>query len=125
MFQRFRTLSIPYLGGNSAAVAGLIGLNLAFNILANSSFRMSAASTNWRGFITWQVVGNLAGFITVLTLTGLLKHLSLSIAYPVTMGLAIIGVQLVAAKWLFHEAITPHQWLGTLFIITGIWLIQR
>jgi multidrug transporter EmrE-like cation transporter len=49
----------------------------------------------------------------------------LSIAFPLTTGLAVLGVQVVASIWLFHEPIGDRQWLGTLAIVAGIWLIQR
>jgi multidrug transporter EmrE-like cation transporter len=101
----------------------LFGANLLFNILANSSFKVSAASDTLRGFLTWQVVGNLAGFITVLTLTGLLRYIPLHIAYPLSTGMAVVGVQVIAARLLFHEAIAPMQWLGTSLIVVGILLI--
>lgn len=104
-------------------VAGLIGCNLLFNIVANSSFKMSAASNTWRGFLAWQVVGNLAGLATVLTLTALLKFLPLHVAYPVTVGLAVIGVQVVGAALLFREVIAFRQWVGTLLVAAGILLI--
>jgi len=103
----------------------LLGGNLFFNILANAGFKLSAASSGWRGFLAWQVVGNLAGFITVLTLTGLLRYLPLHVAYPITAGLAVIGVQVVAARWLFGEAISSGQWLGTLLVAIGIVLVSR
>ncbi len=103
----------------------LLGSNLFFNILANAGFKLSAASSGWRGFLAWQVVGNLAGFITVLTLTGLLRYLPLHVAYPITAGLAVIGVQVVAARWLFGEAISSGQWLGTLLVAIGIVLVSR
>jgi multidrug transporter EmrE-like cation transporter len=102
----------------------LIGGNLLFNIVANASFKASAASSNWRGFLTWQVIGNLAGLITVITLTWLLKFLPLRVAFPVTTGLAVIGVQLVAAGWIFGESITPGQWLGTFLVVIGIALLS-
>jgi len=108
---------------SSGLVVALIGANLLFNIVANASFKQSASSSNWRGFLTWQVVGNLAGFITVLTLTGLLRYIPLHIAYSVVTGLAVVGVQVVAAALLFHETITVGQWLGTLLIVAGILLI--
>lgn len=101
----------------------LIGGNLLFNIIANTSFKLSAASPTLRGFLLWQVAGNLAGFITVLTLTGLLRFVPLRVAYPVTIGLAVIGVQVVAVKLLFHEPVSATQWLGTVFIVLGIVLI--
>ena len=82
--------------------------------------KVSAASNTTRDFIIWQVVGNLAGFITVLTLTGLLRDIPLHIAFTVTTGLAVLGVQVVAAGWLFHEPITTVQWFGALLVIVGI-----
>ncbi len=108
---------------NPVVVTALVGTNLLFNIIANASFKLSATSPTWRGFLTWQVVGNLAGFITVLTLTGLLRLIPLSIAFPLTTGLAVIGVQVVAARLFFHESVTPAQWLGTFLIVAGILII--
>ena len=110
-------------GKNLAGTLILIFCNLAFNVLANTGFKYSAISPNWRGFLTWQVVGNLAGFVTVLTLTGLLRFIPMHVAYPVTAGLSVIGVQVIAARILFHESITPAQWWGTLFVVVGILLI--
>ncbi len=103
----------------------LIGGNLIFNIVANASFKLSAASPTWRGFLTWQVIGNLAGLITVITLTWLLRYMPLHVAFPVTTGLTVIGVQLIAAGWFFHEPISSAQWLGTLLVILGIVLLSR
>ncbi len=101
----------------------VLALNLFFNIVGNASFKMSTTTGNVRGFLAWQVAGNIAGLITVLTLTALLRFVPLSIAYPLTTGLAVIGVQMIAAAALFHEAITPSQWLGTVCIALGIVLI--
>lgn len=101
----------------------LIALNLAFNIVANAGFKLSAESASRTGFLLWQVVGNLAGLITVLTLTAILRLIPLHVAYPLTVGLAVIGVQVFAAHLLFHEAISPRQWVGTLVIAAGIALI--
>jgi multidrug transporter EmrE-like cation transporter len=104
-------------------VVALILGNLFFNILANTGFKLSANSASWRGFLAWQVVGNLSGFIAVLNLTGAMRFIPLHVAYPVSAGLTVIGVQLFAARLLLHEAVTPAQWLGTLFIVAGIVLI--
>ncbi len=46
------------------------------------------------------------------------------VAYPATAGLAVIGVQVVAAGWLFGEPISPAQWLGTTLIVIGIVLVN-
>ncbi len=125
MFQRFRPSAIPLTQGHTPIIAGLLLLNLVFNILGNASFKLSALAANWKGLVGWQVAGNLAGFITVLTLTGLLKYLPLHVAQPMVQGLAIIGVQIVASKLFFHEAISPAQWIGMLLIVGGIVLIQK
>jgi len=105
------------------ASAVLILCYTVFSIIANSSLKISATSEAWRGFLLWQIVGNLAGFITVLALTGLLRFAPLHVAYPVTAGLAVIGVQVVAARWFFGESISTTQWLGTLLVVVGIVLI--
>ncbi len=101
----------------------LVVANLLFNVVANASFRASAVAASWQGFLSWQVVGNVAGLITVLTLTGLMRYVPLSVAFPVTTGLAVIGVQVFAAQMVFHEAISPEQWIGCLLIVGGIALV--
>lgn len=119
----FRMPTKAFQAHTNLQVAGLIGCNLLFNIVANSSFKMSAASSTWRGFLAWQVVGNLAGLATVITLTALLKFLPLHVAYPVTVGLAVIGVQVVGAALLFREIIAFRKWVGTLLVAAGILFI--
>jgi multidrug transporter EmrE-like cation transporter len=110
-------------GSSGLIVLGLLAANLAFNVMANASFKISALSANLRGFLFWQVVGNLTGFITALTLTWLLRYDALHVVFPLTTGLAVVGVQVLAAALFFHETITPAQWLGTILIVLGIVLI--
>jgi multidrug transporter EmrE-like cation transporter len=125
MLPRLRLSTTPLSQGNTPIIAGLLLLNLIFNILGNASFKLSALAANWKGLVGWQVIGNLAGFITVLTLTGLLKYLPLHVAQPMAQGFAILGVQIVAARLFFHESISPTQWIGMIVIIGGIILIQK
>ncbi len=120
----FRGLNLPALQSASLVAFWLVLLNLAFNVLSNAGFRMSAYSGSVRGFFVWQIVGNLAGLITVLTLTALLRYMPLGVAFSLTTGLAILGVQLIAAVWLFHEPMSQRQWAGMLAIVAGIWLIR-
>ncbi len=125
MFQNLlRNLTTPALENSSLIAFWLIVINLAFNVISNAGFRMSAFSGSWGGFLVWQIVGNVAGLITVLTLTALLRYMPLGVAFSLTTGLAIIGVQLLAAVWLFHEPMSLRQWFGTLTIVAGIWLIR-
>jgi len=122
-FFQFNEL-ISHLNTN-ILVLGLIFVNFLFNIVANASFKLSTLSGNLRGFVTWQVIGNLAGFITVITLTVLLRYLPLHVAFPVTTGLAVIGVQIVSGRLFFGESITLSEWLGTFLVIIGIVLLTR
>ena len=99
--------------------------NLIFTIVANASFKVSAQSPNWRSFLLWQVIGNLAGLVTVITLTWLLRFQPLSVAFPLTTGLGVIGVQIIASWWWFGEEISPGRWLGAILIILGIALLSK
>lgn len=123
----FRTASPPAAPSLSAKQGLLVGAlflaNLICNIVSNTSFKLSAASETWKTFLTWQVVGNLVGFLGVLSLTGLLRFVPLHVAYPLTVGMAVVGVQVVAAGALFREPISPAQWVGTGLIVLGILLI--
>jgi multidrug transporter EmrE-like cation transporter len=101
----------------------VFGLNVLFQIISNCGFKLSATSGSVRGFWTWQVVGNLAGLASVIAVTVLLRFLPLSVVFPVTTGLTVIGIQVVAAWFLFNESISPAQWLGTLMVVIGIALI--
>jgi multidrug transporter EmrE-like cation transporter len=112
-----------FLGRIGLLTAFLVISNLVFNVLANASFKYSASSRDWQHFLAWQVVGNLAGFVTVITLTWMLRYIPLHIAFPVTTGLAVIGVQIASARFLFGEPVSSAQWLGTLLIVAGIILI--
>jgi len=107
----------------TAIIAGLVLSNLAFTVLSNVGFKWSALSTDWRGFITWQVVGNLAGFLSVLAFTALLRLISLHLAFAVTAGLGFLAVQVIGAHLIFHESVTRGQWLGIVLITGGIALV--
>jgi multidrug transporter EmrE-like cation transporter len=109
----------------TAVLTVLIALNVVFSIVANAAFRISARSATWSDVLVWQVLGNLAGLLTVLSLTGLLRYMPLAVAFPITTGISILGVQVVAAKWLFHEPINLMQWTGAVLIGVGVFLVQR
>lgn len=97
--------------------------NMIFNVVANVCFKYSVHSTRGWEFLAWQVAGNLAGLVTVITLTWLLKYLPLHVAFPLTTGLAVIGVHVLGGMLFFKESISFTQWLGTLVIIVGILLV--
>lgn len=106
------------------AIMGLILAYLILAVVANVSFKRSAGSPDWKSFLQWQAVGNLAGFLSVLALTGLMRYLSLHLAYTFTIGLGFVAVQVFGARLIFHEAITTGQWVGTALIAGGIALVS-
>jgi len=97
---------------------------IALNVLSNVGFKLSASASEWRGFLFWQVLGNLAGLGTVLGVTALYHRLPMHVVFPVTQGLAVLGVQVFAAKLLFKETIGPTQWAGSLLVAAGIALLS-
>jgi multidrug transporter EmrE-like cation transporter len=120
---RFSFGSAVLSSRGAAMTVLLVGANLACNILAHIGFKLSATSSGWRGFLLWQAAGNLAGFLAVLAMTGLLRFLPLHVAYPLSAGLAVIGIQVGAARLVFGEVISPGQWMGALLVVAGIALI--
>lgn len=101
----------------------LVVANVAMVVISNVSFKFSALSAHWRGFLAWQVVGNLAGFASVLSLTFLLKQIPLNAAYALSAGLGFVLVEVVGARFIFHEAVSATQWFGVMLVTGGILLI--
>jgi multidrug transporter EmrE-like cation transporter len=100
-----------------------LGLNVFFSVVSNAAFRISARSATWSAVLTWQLVGNAAGLTGVIALTCMLRDVPLGIAFPLTTGMSVLGVQLVAATWLFREPINVVQWSGSLLIGVGLVLV--
>lgn len=105
-------------------IGGLTLANLAFTVVSNSGLKLSAASRGWQGFLWWQIVGNLSGFLGVLAFTFLLRFISLHLAYALTAGLGFLCVQIIAARFIFQEPISTVQWLGSALTAAGIIIIS-
>lgn len=105
-------------------ISGLTLANLACIVVSNSGLKLSAASRGWQGFLWWQIVGNLSGFLGVLAFTLLLRLISLHLAFALTAGLGFICVQIIAARLMFQEPISSVQWLGTVLVAAGIIIIS-
>ena len=105
-------------------IAALIAINLSGIVLSNIGFKWAANSSDWRGFLTGQIIGNLAGFSGVVTLTILLRIVPLHIAAAISMGAGFILVQLIAARMVFHESLATGQWFGIALIAGGIVLVS-
>jgi multidrug transporter EmrE-like cation transporter len=103
--------------------AGLLLGYLVFVTGSNVLLKMSAGTgETWR-FILLFAAGNLTGFIGVLAYTGLLRTLPLHVAFPLSRGLVVLGVQIVGALVVFHEAFTLREAGGVLLVTAGIILV--
>ncbi len=108
----------------SLSIVGLILSNLIFTVASNIGFKLSADSAGWQSFLWWQVVGNSAGFLSVITFTFLLRLVSLHLAWAVTAGFGFALVEILGARFFFHEAITAWQWFGVALITSGIFIVS-
>jgi multidrug transporter EmrE-like cation transporter len=96
---------------------------LVFVTGANVLLKLSAQAIGVWPFILLQAAGNLAGFAGVLAYTGLLRTLPLHVAFPLSRGLVILGVQLAAALLVFHESFRPTEAAGAVLVGGGIILV--
>lgn len=106
------------------AIVALALVNLGSVVLSQIGFKWAANSQEWRGFITGQVVGNLAGFVGVITLTLLMRYIPMHLVTAISMGLGFVLVQVVAAHWVFHEKLHDEYWLGMALVAVGIMVIS-
>jgi multidrug transporter EmrE-like cation transporter len=106
-----------------SVLVALILVSAGGNVASSVCVKLSAMSGTWRAFFWLQVAGNLLGFVGLITYTALLRFMPLHVGYPLTVGLAAIGVQVLASGTILHESVGRSQWLGTALIILGITLV--
>jgi multidrug transporter EmrE-like cation transporter len=106
------------------AIAGLILTYMFFTVVSNVGFKRSAASSGTRDFLRWQAVGNVAGFLSVLALTGILRFIPLHLATAFTVGLGFVAIQFFGAHLVCGETITTSQWLGITLIAVGVVVVS-
>ncbi len=73
---------------HSVRIPLLVLLYQVLVVVANVGFKRSAESTTAMAFLAWQVLGNLAGFLSVLTYTALLRWLPVHVAVASRWGWA-------------------------------------
>jgi multidrug transporter EmrE-like cation transporter len=94
-----------------------------FVTAANALLKLSADASTAAPFLLFQAAGNVAGFVGVLAYTGLMRTLPLHVAFPLTQGFAVLGVQLLASLLIFREAFTPREAAGSILVAAGILLV--
>lgn len=110
------------------AVIQSICLTLGQVFLKLSMESFNAFSWNWEWFrkalVNWQLTCCGVSFIFAgLLYFYLLKNYDFSIAYPITSISYIFGI--IAAFFIFHEAIPLTRWLGVVLIVIGVIFIVK
>jgi multidrug transporter EmrE-like cation transporter len=103
--------------------AGFLLCYLVFVTSANILLKLSAGAHRTWPLLALLAAGNLAGFAGVLVYTGLLRTLPLHVAFPLSRGLVVLGVQLVGALLVFHETFRMTEAAGAVLVAAGIILV--
>lgn len=75
-------------------------------------------------FTTWQFAASGACALSaMLVWMYVLKHYEFSVAYPLLSISYIIG--LIAAQFVFHEAVPLTRWIGVVIIMIGVFFILK
>ncbi len=90
---------------------------------ANVLLKFSADAGGVWMFIAFQAGGNLAGLAGVLVYTALLRDMPLHLAFPLSRGVGVLGVQLAASVLVFHEVFRPMETAGAAVVAAGIILV--
>jgi len=105
-------------------------LFLAFGqvFLKLAMMRMDKFSFTWKFFKevlqNWPFAACGASMlIATLLWLYILKHFEFSVAYPLTSISYIIGM--LAAMFVFHEAIPFTRWIGVFLIMIGVFLVVK
>ena len=96
---------------------------LVFVTASNVFLKLSAGAHGAWTFLVMFAAGNLAGFVGILAYTGLLRSLPLHVAFPLSRGLVVLGVQVGAALIFFRESFTLREAAGVALVTAGILLI--
>ena len=90
---------------------------------ANLLLKLSADAHGVWLFLAFQAAGNLAGLGGVLVYTWLMRRVPLHVAFPLTRGAGVLGVQLVGSVLVFHEVFSPRELIGAIVVAAGIILV--
>lgn len=103
--------------------AALLVCYLLFVTGSNVFLKLSADARETRVILAMFAAGNLAGFVGVLAYTGLLRTLPLHVAFPLSRGLVVLGVQVGAALLFFRESFTLREAAGVALVTAGMILV--
>jgi multidrug transporter EmrE-like cation transporter len=95
---------------------------LVFVTAANVLLKRAAEAGAGVPFFLLLIGGNLAGLVGVLLYTGLLRTLPLHVAFPLSRGIAVLGI-LAASLLFFHETFRATEAAGVALVTAGIILV--
>jgi multidrug transporter EmrE-like cation transporter len=90
---------------------------------ANVLLKLSAEGAGLWVFLAFQAAGNLAGLAGILLYTWLMRSMPLHVAFPLSRGAGVLGVQLVGSILIFREAFTVKEAVGVVMVAVGIILV--
>jgi multidrug transporter EmrE-like cation transporter len=90
---------------------------------ANVLLNLSAHAGGLWPFLAFQAAGNLAGLAGILVYTGLMRRMPLHVAFPLSRGAGVLGVQLVGSVMVFRETFTLREAVGAAVVAAGILLV--
>ena len=96
----------------------------AMNVLSNIFYKKSAMVKGVGRFGLWQLIAGTFSFVGVLSYTFSLRYLPVSVAFPVTQGLAVVGVTIIGAWLVYKERIMKIQWMAIALVAGGILLVS-
>lgn len=112
---------------------GLVSLQSVLLVLAQALLKVSVAlfgqfAWSWayfrNVFTTWQfALSGLCALASMLTWMYVLKRYEFSLAYPLLSISYVIG--LLAAHFVFHEAIPISRWIGVIIIMIGVYFVAK
>ncbi len=103
--------------------AALLVCYFLFVTASNVFLKLAAEAHQAWAFLAMFAAGNLAGFVGILAYTGLLRTLPLHVAFPLSRGLVVLGVQLLASVVFFRERFTLREAGGVALVTAGIILV--
>jgi len=104
-------------------MAGVGLVALAALAASQIGFKYASGAQNLKSTVLWFLGAGVAGTVSMVLYTWLLRHLPLHVGYAALFGLGFVVVQVVAAKLILKEAVSPLQWIGGAVMVAGIFMI--
>ncbi|GEM_PF-5857215 len=110
----------------SVKILATIGLAVAALLTLTASqigFKYASGADGLKNTILWLVGAGVAGTVSMLLYTLLLKHIPLHVGYAILYGLGFVLIQVVAAKFILKEPVSLMQWIGGAVMVAGIAMV--